>query len=112
MNDDHPLMVTNRTSIISFSSAILTLLSFCIAVAPIPFTGFLCFPAASLLGLAALATGLTSLRQIRSNGENGQLYAMLGISIGGLAMLASLCAMIVGLLWLPVVATFIHQSSK
>ena len=112
MAENAPIVPTNRTAIISLASALLTLFSFCIAIVPIPFTGFLCFPAASVLGLAAFATGLTSLNQIRSNGENGRTYALLGTSIGGLVSLASLCAMTVGVLWLPVIANFIHQISK
>jgi hypothetical protein len=112
MGESHPLTPTNRNAIISLISAILTLFSFCIAVAPIPFTGFVCYPAATVLGLTAFATGLTSLRQIRSDSENGRTYALVGASIGGLATLASLCAMLLGILWLPMIANFIHQVSK
>lgn len=112
MGDNPTLLPINRNAIISVISAILTLISFCIAVAPVPFTGFLCYPAAAVLGLVAFAAGLTSLRQIRSNGENGRVYALLGASIGGLAAMASICAMILGILWLPVIAGFIRQISK
>ncbi len=112
MDENHPRLPTNRNAIISMVSAILTLLSFCIAVAPIPLTGLVCYPAAAGLGLAALATGLASLRQIRSSGENGRAYALAGAWIGGLATLASLCAMALGLLWIPVIANFIRQVSK
>jgi hypothetical protein len=112
MGENHPLNPTNRNAIISLISAILTLLSFCIAVAPIPFTGFVCYPAALVLGLAALGTGLASLHQIRSSGENGRGYALVGAWVGGLTTLASLCAMALGILWLPVIANFIRQVSK
>ena len=112
MTENAPIILTNRTAVISLTTAILTLLSFCIAVVPIPFTGFICFPAASVLGLAAFATGLASLNQIRLNGENGRNYALLGTSIGGLVSLASICAMAVGVLWIPALANFIHQISK
>jgi hypothetical protein len=112
MGEIHPEISTNRNAIISLISAILTLLSFCIAVAPIPFTGYLCYPAAAGLGLAAFGTGLASLRQIRSNGENGRTYALVGAWIGGLATLASLCAMTLGILWLQVIVNYIRQVSK
>ncbi len=112
MSENTPLVSTNRTAIISVISALFTLLSFCIAVAPIPLTGWVCFPAAGLTGLVAFAAGLISLRQIRSSGENGRNYALLGAWIGGLVTLASLCAVIVGILWLPVIANVIRQLSK
>ena len=112
MGEDHPLISTNRIAIISLISAILTLVSFCTAVAPIPFTGWVCYPAAAVTGFAALTSGLISLRQIRSNGGNGRTYGLLGAWIGGLATLASLCGLIVGILWIPVLANLIHQLIK
>ena len=112
MTENPPLITTNRIAIISLLSAILTLVSFCTAVAPIPFTGWVCYPAAAVTGFAALTSGLISLRQIRSNGGNGRTYGLLGAWIGGLATLASLCALITGILWLPVLANFIRHLIK
>jgi hypothetical protein len=112
MNANQPANFTNRNAVISGVAALFTLLSFCIAVAPIPLTGWVCYPTAGLTGLVAFATGLTSLRQIRSSGENGRNFAMLGAWIGGLATLGSLCAVIISILWLPVIANFIRQLSK
>jgi len=82
---------TNRLSLVSFLSAILTIISFCIGAAPIPLTAWICYPAALLLGLTALVTGFTSLRQIRLSGEKGRASALLGIGIGGLTILAVIC---------------------
>ena len=112
MNENTPINATNRNAVISGVAALFTLLSFCIAVAPIPFTGWVCYPATGVTGLVAFAAGLTSLLQIRSSGENGRNFALLGAWIGGLVTLASLCAVIVGILWLPVFANFIRQLSK
>jgi hypothetical protein len=112
MDENPPIISTNRIAIISLVATIFTLLFFCIAVAPIPFTGWVCYPAAAVTGLTTLATGLTSLHQIRSNGENGRIFGLIGAWIGGLATLASLCALILGVLWLPVLANFIRQISK
>jgi len=112
MNENPQFNTTNRNAVISGVAALFTLLSFCIAVSPIPLTGWVCYPAAGLTGLVAFAVGLTSLRQIRSNGENGRNIALLGAWIGGLTTLTSLCAVIVGILWLPVIANFIRQLSK
>ena len=112
MNENHPPVSTNRVAIVSGVAALFTLLSFCIAVAPIPYTGWVCYPTAGVTGLIAFAAGLTSLRQIRSTGENGRNFALLGAWIGGLTTLASLCAVILGILWLPLIANFIRQVSK
>ena len=82
---------TNRLSLVSFVSALLTMLSFCLGVAPIPGSAWVCYPAAILLGLTALITGFTSLRQARASGEKGRAAALLGIWIGALTILAVLC---------------------
>ncbi len=103
---------TNRTAIISLIAAILTVLSFCGGVAPIPFTGYVCFPSSAVLGLIALGTGLISLRQIRSNGENGRALAWIGSIVGGLAGIVLLCAVIAGILLMPEIINFIHQFLK
>jgi len=113
MNENRPpINTTNRIAILSGVAALFTLLSFCIAVVPIPLTGWVCYPAAGLTGLVAFAAGLISLRQIHSSGENGRNFALLGAWIGGLVTLASLCAILVGILWLPVIVNFIRQLSK
>ncbi len=112
MGEYPPLISTNRNAIVSLISAILTLVSFCVAVAPIPFTGLFCYPASAGLGLVAFTAGLISLRQIQSNGGNGRNFAMVGLWTGILTTLASVCAMTLGVLWLPVLAAFLHQVSK
>src|ERR1700690_1868435 len=112
MHENQSANFTNRVAIISLLTALFTLLSFCIAVAPIPLTGWVCYPTAGITGFVAFATGLISLQQIRSSGENGRNVALLGAWIGGLTTLASLWAVITGILWLPVIANFIRQLSK
>jgi len=104
-----PTIPTNRNAVISLIAAILTLLSFCGAVVPIPLTGFVCYPTAALFGLAALATGINSLRQIRSSGENGRPFAVIGTAIGTLTAMAVLCIIALGLVFLPQVISFLHQ---
>ena len=83
---------TNRLAVASLVAAILTVLSFCGGVTPIPTTGWVCFPASILFGLAALLTGLRALRQIRASGERGRGMALAGAWLGGLTILATLCA--------------------
>src|SRR5512140_430371 len=110
MNDTSaPLAPVNRNAIISVVAALLTLLSFCTAVAPIPLTGYVCFPMAAVLGLVAFITGLASLAQIRRSKEDGRFYALAGVSIGTLAVLATLCATALGVLFLPKIVALLHQ---
>ena len=84
---------TNRLSLLSFLSAVLTVISFCIGFAPfLPLTAPVCYPAAVLLGIVALASGFTSLRQVRASGEKGRAMALIGIWTGVLSILAVICA--------------------
>ena len=83
---------TNRLSLISFLSAFLTVSSFCIGFAPIPLTAWVCYPLAVLLGITALVSGFTSLRQVRASGEQGRAMALIGIWAGALSILAVICA--------------------
>ena len=112
MTENTPTISTNTNAIISLSSAILTVISFCIGIAPIPLTGLVCYPISAVLGIVAVATGLVSLRQIRTSGEKGRTLALFGAWVGGLAMLTGLCILTAGILFLPEVAHFIQQSIK
>ncbi len=82
---------TNRLAHFSLLFAGLTLLSFCGGVIPIPLSAVVCFPTAVLLGLAAFFSGGIALRQIRASGEAGRRRAWLGLTLGGLTLLAVLC---------------------
>ncbi len=82
---------TNRNAVISSIAGALTIVSFCLGVAPIPFTDVICYSISLLFAVIALAMGFTSLLQIRQSGESGRMLAWIGISVGGLTMLAVLC---------------------
>ncbi len=112
MTENTQTIPTNINAIISLSSAILTAISFCIGIAPIPLTGLVCYPVSAVMGIAALATGLVSLRQIRASGEKGRAFALFGAWIGGLTMLAGLCTIVAWILLLPEIAHFIQQIIK
>ena len=113
MNHDMPPVApVNRNAVISVIAGLLTLLSFCTAVAPIPLTGYVCYPAAVVLGLVALITGVRSLAQIRASREAGRAYAVIGISIGTLAVIATFCAAALGIVLFPKVVALIHQVAK
>ena len=92
------LTTTNRLATYSLGAALLTVISFCIGFAPIPMTAPFCYPVAILLGSIALVTGFCALRQMRASGENGRWLALTGIGVGGLSILAVICASTISLL--------------
>jgi hypothetical protein len=100
---------TNRLSLVSFLAACLTVLSFCIGVAPIPLSAWVCYPAAMLLGLVALISGFTALRQIRTSGEKGRASALVGIGLGGLTILGVLCFTTLTVLFLTYGIDYLHS---
>ncbi len=113
MNDEAPhLAPMNRSAVISIIAALLTVLSFCIAVAPIPLTGYVCYPAAALTGLVALITGLLSLAQISQSAENGRPYALIGITVGTLSVIASACAIALGIALFPRFWAFLLEGAR
>lgn len=112
MNENTPIIPTNQNAILSLAASVLTMISFCVGIAPIPLTGLVCFPASAALGIAALTTGVVSLRQIRASGEKGRAFALFGAWVGGLTMLAGLCILAAGILLLPGIARFIQQITK
>ncbi len=93
--------VLNRWALASLAGAVLTVASVCAGAAPIPFTGFVCFPAAAVLGLATLASGLWSLRRIRLTGERGRGLALVATTVGGVAVLALVCLLGIGVMLYP-----------
>ncbi len=103
---DDTSLPTSRLAILSLAFALLTVFSFCIGVAPIPTTGWVCFPAAIFFGAIALVSGVASLRRIRSSGESGRGMALIGVWLGGLTILATICAIA---LTISVIAAFISQ---
>ncbi len=102
----------NRNAVISAIAALLTGLSFCTAVAPIPLTGWVCYPAAALLGLVALSTGVTSLAQISQSAENGRPYALIGVTIGTLSILGTAGAIALGIALFPRFLAFVQEGIR
>lgn len=97
---DAQFVATNRLAIISVAAGSLSVLSLCVAVVPIPFTGYLCFPAATILAAMAVASGLISLFRIRSSGERGRTLAAGSIALGVLVLTAEICTGVVAIaLW-------------
>ena len=110
MNGETPHVAPmNRNAVISIIAAVLTLLSFCTAVAPIPLTGWVCYPSAVVLGLVALVTGMMSLAQIRDSQEDGRSYALVGITVGTLSILGAACAVALGIAMFPRFVAFLRE---
>jgi hypothetical protein len=84
----------NNQSVVSLVFGILTLLSFCTGLSPLPFTGILCFPTSFLLGIFALIFGTISLNRIRRLNESGRPMAWIGIMIGGFVFVCVMCMVI------------------
>jgi hypothetical protein len=98
---------TNRLAVISLLFALLTFFSFCVGLAPfLVGSSILCYPAAFVFGTLALFSGGLALIQIRRSGEAGRWMALSGIMLGGLTVLATICAIMLTL-WLG--AAFITQ---
>lgn len=111
MNEPSP-SPTNTLAVASLLAALLTVLSFCGGVAPIPLTGWVCFPAAIFFGLLALLTGVPALGQIRARGEAGRGMALIGAWTGGLTILATLCAITLSAVAVSALINQIWQQSQ
>jgi hypothetical protein len=102
----------NRRAVISIVAAVLALLCFCGGIAPIPLTGFVCFPAAALLGLTAAVLGLSAVRQIRSSAERGRELALAGVAVGSVGALGGLCMATAGIVLLSRIMDFVSHLSR
>jgi uncharacterized membrane protein len=92
---------TNRNAVISSIAGALTIVSFCLGVAPIPFTDIICYSISLIFAMLAFALGFTALLQIRHSRQSGRALAWIGISVGGLTMLAVLCIIAVIVAFFP-----------
>jgi len=101
----------NRKAIVGFVLAILALLALCVGLLPIPLTALFCYPPGALLGIVSLVLGLNARREIRVNGENGKMLALLAIYIGGFTILAVLCMITAGVIFLPRIYEWIVQTT-
>jgi Trk-type K+ transport system membrane component len=99
-------------ALISLGTGVLTVLSLCIAVAPIPLTGWVCYPAAAALGLIALITGILSMAQISRSSEWGRPYATFGITVGTLAILGTVAAIALSIVLFPKFIAFLQEGLR
>ncbi len=89
-NEEFISVTINKHAIISLIFGILTLLSFCTGIMPIPLTGFICFPTSFVLGLVSVIYGFISLNKIKKQNESGKPIAWIGIIVGGFVFLCIL----------------------
>jgi hypothetical protein len=99
----------DRGAVISLAAAVLTVLAFCGGIVPVPLTGFMCFPAAAGFGIVAFVAGLASLRRVRSSGEGGRTFALVGTAVGGLALVSLICLLAMGISLYPSLVDLFHR---
>lgn len=104
----HPVSI-NRLAVISAIAGVLCIASFCTALAPIPLTDWLCYPATGGLALLALGTGVASLVQIRVRGDRGLPCALVGAGVGAVTLVAALCAASLSILIVLKLVGWLHQ---
>jgi hypothetical protein len=109
MTEFVPASSFNRKAMIGFVMSILALIGLCLGLLPIPFTALICYPPAFLLGGVSLVMGILSLRELRTDGKNGQPFAWFAAWAGGLTVLAMLCLTAAGVLIYPSVAHAVQQ---
>jgi hypothetical protein len=107
---EQPRPSFNPRAVLSLLFAVLTALSFCVGVTPIPLTSLICYPAALLLGGIALWLGWSSLREVRQNGGRGRRLALVGMWTGGLTLLAVLCFSAVAIALAPAAFDLLRQA--
>jgi hypothetical protein len=99
----------NHLALIAFLTAILSVISFCIGITPIPLSDLLCYPVSFVFDVVSLVTGLTALRQIRSSAEPGRELALTGIWISSLTGIAMLCMVALTISMIPILVNFINK---
>jgi hypothetical protein len=93
ISDSQPLSAhTDHNAAISFAAGMLTLIAVCLAVVPIPFTGYICFPAAAILTPISAAHGLRALHRYGSLKSTERGMAVVGLTAAGLAVLIAACS--------------------
>ncbi len=105
-----PTPPLNRKALLGFLASLLALSALCIGIVPIPLTALICFPPGVLFGVVALVLGLMAQGEIRANGEGGKTLAWISLFVGGLTILAVLCMISAGVLFLPRIYAWLAQA--
>jgi len=89
--DSNAPLPNNQQAVVSLTFALLTILSACGGLTPIPFTGFICFPLSFFFATLALLFGLIALAQLRHKTQAGSPMAWAGVIVGGFVFLCVAC---------------------
>jgi hypothetical protein len=84
----------DRDASISLASGLLALAAVCVAIMPVPFTGYICFPAAVILAALAGVYSVRALRRFRVLTGNDRAMSFAGL-IAGTATLALTVASVI-----------------
>lgn len=109
MTEFAPVSSFNRKAMIGFILSLLAIVSLCVGFLPIPLTALICYPSGSVLGIAALVLGFIALRELRTDGKNGQPFAWFPAWAGGLTVLAIFCFALTGILIYPHLFDFFQE---
>ena len=112
MADFVPISTFNRKALIGFALSILAVLALCTGLLPIPLTVLICYPPGLALGIASLVMGVIALRELRSDGKNGQPFAWFSAWVGGLTVVGMLCLASTGIVLFPYISNFFQQASQ
>jgi len=104
-----PISSFNHKALKGFLLSLLAVLALCASLLPVPFTALVCYPSGLVLGIASLVLGYSGLREIRSDGKNGQSLALFATWMGGITMVAILCMATVGVLLYPYISESFQQ---
>jgi hypothetical protein len=110
MTEFAPVSSFNRKAMIGFVFSIHAIIVLCIGFLPIPFTALICYPSGFILGIVSLVLGSIALRELRTDGKNGQPFAWFAAWAGGLIMSAISCfALTGGYLIYPYISDIFQQ---
>lgn len=112
MADFVPISTFNRKALIGFVFSIVALVALCTGLLPIPLTVLICYPPGLALGIASLVLGVIALRELRSDGRNGQPFAWFSAWVGGLTVVGMLCLASTGIVLFPYISNFFQQASQ
>ena len=109
MTDFAPASSFNRKAMTGFILSLVAILALCSGLLPIPLTALICYPPGFALGVAAFVLGLGALRELRSDGKNGQPFAWFAAWMGGLTVMGIICLAFSGVLLYPRLFDFVQQ---
>ena len=97
---------------IGFLLSLLAILALCAGLLPIPLTLLICYPPGLVSGIVSLVLGVIALRELRSDGKNGQTYAWFAAWVGGLTVVGIVCLAATSITLYPYLSNFVQQTMQ